>query len=424
MFNFLKEKLTSWKEKIKEEFTEKELAAPKSEKKTKKDKKTTKKVKETKKEKPTKEKSSKKVEKEPKISKSSEEIIEPTEKLQEEVKKNGFFSKLFSKKESDNKTAELVIEDVQKEGTKIESPEARYEIEQSQPAEKVEEHKGFFDKFKKKITEEKFEELFTELEMAMLQNNVAYEAVQQIKRKLSSELIGKNLSEVSLEEKLKEAISDILINPPNFIKQVKEGVKNKKPYVIVFVGINGSGKTTSIAKVAHLLKKEKLSVCLGAADTFRAAAIEQLEIHANKIGIPIIKKDYGSDPASVGFETIAYAKKHAIDVVLLDTAGRMNTKESLMKEMEKIIKVSNPDLKIFLGESITGNDATEQAKSFNEHISIDGIILSKADVDEKGGTALSVSYITKKPIYFLGTGQAYEDLEVFDKDKVIKNLGL
>ena len=140
--------------------------------------------------------------------------------------------------------------------------------------------------------------------------------------------------------------------------------------------------------------------------------------------VPIIKKDYGADPASVGFDAIAYAKKHKIDVVLIDTAGRIQNKDSLMKEIEKVARVTKPNMKIFLGESITGNDATEQAKVFNETIGIDGIILSKADVDEKGGTAISVSSITGKPILFLGTGQKYEDLEVFDKEKLIEKLGL
>jgi len=460
MFGFLKDKLKSWKDKIVEEFSEKPSEEPKKSKKTKE--KASKKIKPTKVEQIVNKKLPSKQKKESTHSQtvSSEVTKESTserekfrssnnnanlkneeqnfyndEQVVQPEQKKSFFSKLFSREE--NKTSELVIEDIKKEGLEIKGEEQRFEEETQAKLDKNpslvsseaffgEERKpvGFFDRFKKKISQEKFDELFAELEMTLLQNNIAYEVVAHMKKKLSEELIGKNLSEINIEAKLRETISEILIEPPNLVKQIKEHLKTKKPFVIAFVGINGSGKTTSIAKVAHLLKKEKLSVCLAAADTFRAAAIEQLEIHANKIGIPIIKKEYNADPAAVGFEAIAYAKKHAIDVVLIDTAGRMNTKESLMKEMEKIIRVCNPDLKMFLGESITGNDATEQARAFNQHISIDGIILSKADIDEKGGAALSVSYITKKPIYFLGTGQKYDDLEVFDKEKILKSLGL
>jgi fused signal recognition particle receptor len=194
--------------------------------------------------------------------------------------------------------------------------------------------------------------------------------------------------------------------------------------VILLAGINGSGKTTTIAKIANYLIEHGLSVCLAAADTFRAASIEQLQEHANKLKLQLIKKEYGSDPAAVGFDAINYAKKHKIDIVLIDTAGRMQNRDSLMKEMEKIVRVNKPDMKIFIGESITGNDAIEQAKAFNETIDLTGIILSKADVDEKGGTAISVSFVTKKPIYFLGVGQEYNDLEEFSKDKLIEKLGL
>jgi fused signal recognition particle receptor len=411
MFGFIKDKLKNWKDKIVEEFSEPVEKQAKTKIKSKKEK----------------------IEKKIKPAQKTEKAVgnknvasgggrgsgavagRPESIKSQPGQKKSFLSKLFSHEE--NKTSELVIEDIKKEGIEIKGEEQRFEEEQKK-------HEGFFDRFKKKITQEKFDELFSELEMTLLQNNIAYQVVEHMKKKLSEELVGKNLSEVNIEKKLRETISEILINPPILSKQIKEQIKTKKPFVIAFVGINGSGKTTSIAKVANYLKKEKLSVCLAAADTFRAAAIEQLEIHANKIGIPIIKKEYNSDPAAVGFEAIAYAKKHGIDVVLIDTAGRMNTKESLMKEMEKIIRVCQPDLKMFLGESITGNDATEQARAFNQSISIDGIILSKADIDEKGGAALSVSYITKKPIYFLGTGQKYEDLEIFDKEKILKSLGL
>jgi fused signal recognition particle receptor len=200
--------------------------------------------------------------------------------------------------------------------------------------------------------------------------------------------------------------------------------KSLRPYTVLFFGINGSGKTTSIAKLAHKLKKEGISCVLAAGDTFRAAAIDQLEEHAKKLNVPIIKKDYGSDPAAVAFDAISYAKKNKVQAVLIDTAGRMYTASNLLKEMEKIVRISKPDLKLFVGESITGNDATEQARTFNDSVGIDGLILSKADIDEKAGTILSVSQVTGKPIYFLGMGQSYEDLQTFSKKTVLKNLGL
>jgi fused signal recognition particle receptor len=163
---------------------------------------------------------------------------------------------------------------------------------------------------------------------------------------------------------------------------------------------------------------------IAAADTFRAASIEQIKEHAEKIGVKVISNEYGSDPASVAFDAVKYAKKNSIDCVLVDTAGRMHTAKNLLKEMEKISKVCKPDLKIFVGESITGNDAIEQVKSFNWAIGIDGIVLTKADIDEKGGTALSVGYVTKKPILYLGTGQTYNSIEPFNKQKFIEKLGL
>lgn len=339
------------------------------------------------------------------VSKNKEEVEEQKKTPTKQKSKNP------KKKETPKKT---------KEKTKL---DLKKEPQEELPPQKTEET-SFFSKFKKKLTEENFEELFEELELILLQNNVAIQAIDSIKDSLKEKLVGKNLSEIKLEEKLKESIKEILIEPPNLKEEIKNTLKEKSPYVILFCGINGSGKTTSLAKLAKYLQKNKFSVCLAAADTFRAASIEQLQQHADSLKVPLIKKDYNADPASVGFDAINYAKKNKIDVVLIDTAGRMQNRDSLMREIEKISKVTRPDLKIFVGESITGNDATEQAKAFNESISIDGIILSKADVDEKGGTALSVSEVTKKPIYFLGTGQNYENLEEFNKDKIIRNLGL
>lgn len=313
--------------------------------------------------------------------------------------------------------------DIEKIKKEVKTIEARREQQE-------EKKEGFFSKiFSKfsvvKITQEQVDEIFQDLELILLENNVALEVVDEIKNGLSKELVGTEIKKEDIEKKvtesLKLAILGVLQNPDDLIKEIKS---SDGLYTIIFFGINGSGKTTSIAKLAHKLKKNNISVTLAAADTFRAAAVEQLEIHAKKIGVPIIKGQYGSDPTAVAYDAKIYSEKNKIKCLLIDTAGRMYTKENLMKQMEKIIRVIKPNKKIFVGESTTGNDMIDQIKTFNEAIGIDGIILSKADVDERGGTALSASYVTKKPIYFLGTGQEYEDLEVFSKDKIIKNLGL
>ena len=310
----------------------------------------------------------------------------------------------------------------------------KFEVEKQKyepDLEKIQENEGFFKKIgekikKVKISEKEFEIYSEELEMLLLENNIALEVAEEIINKLKEKIIGKEFLKKEIEEQikdsLKEIIEEILIEPFNIPEKISE--KENKPYVILFCGINGTGKTTSVAKIADYLKKKEISCVLAAADTFRAASIDQLKKHGEKIGIKVISHEYDSDPAAVGFDAIKYAKKNHIDCVLIDTAGRMHTAKNLLKEIEKISKVSKPDLKLFIGESITGNDVVEQAKSFNWSIGIDGIILTKADIDEKGGTSLSVGYVTKKPILFLGTGQEYDAIEVFDKKKFIERLGL
>lgn len=290
--------------------------------------------------------------------------------------------------------------------------------------------KSFFEKITqvittKTISQEQFEELFFDLEMAMLENNVAVQVIEKLKSDLQKNVVGVALKRGEIENvivnTLKTSIEDVLsIKVPNLLKSVE----SKKPYVIAFIGVNGAGKTTNLAKVANYLKKNGKSVVIAACDTFRAAAIQQLEEHANRLDIKIIKHDYGADAAAVAFDAVAHAKSKNIDVVLIDTAGRLHSNSNLMDELAKIERVIQPDLKLFVGESVTGNDCIEQAMQFNEKIGIDGIILSKADVDEKGGAAISVSYVTQKPIYFIGTGQTYDDLEPFSKEKVLASLEL
>ncbi|MBT4334809.1 signal recognition particle-docking protein FtsY [archaeon] len=278
----------------------------------------------------------------------------------------------------------------------------------------------------KKITESEFDDLFWELELILLENSVAIEVIEKIKTNLKLDLVGISIERKKIkkiiEKNLNEVISSLFEdNDFDLIESIKG---HNGPYIIVFVGVNGSGKTTSIAKVAKMLKSNGLSCVLSAADTFRAAAIEQLEIHGEKLGIDVIKHKYGADAAAVAFDSIQHAKSKKLDVVLIDTAGRLHSNINLMGELKKIIKISNPDLKIFVGESITGNDCVEQAVAFNENIELDGIILSKADIDEKGGAAISISYVTGKPILYFGTGQNYGDLEKFNMDKFFSNLGL
>ena len=294
-----------------------------------------------------------------------------------------------------------------------------------------------------KISEKEFGVYAEELEMLLLENNVALEVAEKIIKELKENIVGKELLKKEVEEEIKDCFKDIireiLIEPFDLIERVKEKISgqatsskmsedlkksSKEPYVILFCGINGTGKTTTIAKIAQHLKNNNLSCVIAAADTFRAASIEQIKKHGEKLGIKVVANEYGSDPASVGFDAISYAKKHIINCVLIDTAGRMHTSKNLIKEIEKIAKVCKPDTKIFVGESITGNDAIEQVRSFDWAINIDGIVLTKADIDEKGGTALSVGYVTKKPILFLGTGQEYDAIEVFSKEKFIEKLGL
>jgi len=367
--------------------------------------------------------------------KTEKEIEEKPEEQakKEEIEKERKISLEISKEIKDDaerlkKEQERKAEEVKKEIEGAKKPEKEEEIK-----EKPEKKQGFFSKLKKvfvktEINEKDFNKFFNDLEEILIENNVALEVIDSLRKKLKKELLNKeipkNKIEESIREALKKSISDLLIEPFNLEEKISENIKKeqeKKPYVIVFFGINGSGKTTSIAKLAYLLKK-KYSIILAAADTFRAASIEQLEKHSEKLEIPVIKSKYGADPASVIFDAIAHAKAKGIDIVLADTAGRMHTKQDLLREMEKIVRVSKPDLKVFVAESTTGNDAVEQAKAFNDAVGIDALILTKADVDERGGAMISSSYITGKPILFLGTGQGYKDLEVFDKKKILDKL--
>ena len=277
----------------------------------------------------------------------------------------------------------------------------------------------------KKIKDDPLDDILDELEVTLLESDVAYPVVQEIIVGVRNNLAGKKYGrEYTLEEivelAVKEAVSDVLrINVFDFDAWLAE---QKKPTVIMFIGINGTGKTTAIAKIANRLKKEERSVVLAACDTFRAGAIEQLSIHADKLNVKIVKSVQDADPASVAYDAIEHARSKMKDVVLIDTAGRMQTNNNLIAEMKKIVKVAKPDLKIFVGDSLAGNDAVEQAKVFDEAVGIDAIILTKIDTDAKGGAALSIAKTIGKPIAFVCDGQEYEDIEKFDADWMLERL--
>ncbi|NJE07525.1 signal recognition particle-docking protein FtsY [Thermococcus sp. M39] len=277
------------------------------------------------------------------------------------------------------------------------------------------------------IKEKDVEEALWDLELELLEADVALEVVEELKEKIKQQLVGQKVKigtdkRKLVEDAVRKAVLEVLTpeRKINLLEMIKS--KKEKPFVIVFVGFNGSGKTTTIAKLAHWLKKHGLSVVIAASDTFRAGAIEQVEEHARRVGVKIIKHRYGADPAAVAYDAIQHAKARGIDVVLVDTAGRNELNRNLMDEMKKIVRVTKPDLVIFVGDALAGNAIIEQARQFNEAVRIDGVILTKLDADARGGAALSISHAIGAPILFVGIGQGYGDLKEFDEKWMIEKI--
>jgi fused signal recognition particle receptor len=289
---------------------------------------------------------------------------------------------------------------------------------------------NFYDRVAKtELKGKDLETVLDDFELSLVENDVAVSV---------AEFVGNEL-----KEKLKDVQFARFTDPRARVKIILQGIlmsvlqragtldifsliDNKRaagePAIIVFVGINGTGKTTSIAKLAYILQKRGRSVILAASDTYRSGSIEQLEEHARRVGVRVIRHQYGADPAAVAFDAVGYAKAHSINVVLIDTAGRMQTNKNLLEEMRKIVRVTNPDLTILVVDALTGNDAVEQGKIFSQAVKIDGIILAKLDADVKGGSAISLSYIMGKPVALVGTGQKYDDLEPFQPEAIVKNI--
>ncbi len=282
----------------------------------------------------------------------------------------------------------------------------------------------------KELTEEVLDDTLLDLQMALLESDVAQEVVDDLSARLKKELLGLKLEKEEeatqiVQSKLQTAVAEIFARSGRF--DLIERIMGKKeakagPFIIVFLGINGTGKTTTVAKIANLLRKAGFSVVVAAGDTHRAGAIEQLEQHTNRLSLKIVKQRYGADPSSVGRDAYDHAKKNYIDVVLVDTAGRMQTSKNLMDEMGKIVRVVKPDVKLFIGDALAGNDTINQAREFFQYTNFDGAILTKVDADAKGGSAISIAHITSKPVVYIGVGQGYDDIIPFDPDKFIGSL--
>jgi len=283
---------------------------------------------------------------------------------------------------------------------------------------------------KKEISEKDLENTLFDLEIALLESDVAQEVIDDISASLKSKLLGLSVEKDKTPEELiqfhvQKSIYEILAKSGtlDLVKEIKSKKENKgSPFIVVFLGINGTGKTTTVAKVANLLHKNGLSVVLAASDTHRAGAIEQLGEHARRLSLKMIHQRYGADPSAVARDAVEYGKKHRVDAILIDTAGRMQTAKNLMDEISKIVQVVKPDLKIFIGDSLAGNDAIYQAKEFFAYTKFDASILTKTDADAKGGSIISITYLTSKPIIYLGVGQNYDDIIPFNINTFIESL--
>jgi fused signal recognition particle receptor len=268
--------------------------------------------------------------------------------------------------------------------------------------------------------------ILSDFKMSLAENDVAFPVADKIGDDLVKRLDGVQVKRLEdrkqiVDENLRQVLLEVMLTKEHvdLLQKAQERRAKKEPLTLMFVGINGTGKTTTIAKVARFFLDKGYSVVLAGADTYRAGSIEQLEEHARRLGVRVIKSTYGGDPAAVAYDAVSHAKAHGINIVLIDTAGRMQTNQNLMNELIKVKRVVKPDLTIFTVDSLIGNDAVMQAEEFNKAVGIDATILTKVDADVKGGSALSVTFTTQKPILFIGVGQTYKDLELFDPNKFV-----
>jgi fused signal recognition particle receptor len=282
---------------------------------------------------------------------------------------------------------------------------------------------------KTELNSEDLDLILSDFKLTLVRNDVALVVADEICERLKKGLVGTRVGRFSdksslVENVLRETLVEILrsTEEKQILPLVSEKAAKGETSVFVFVGVNGTGKTTTLAKFAHLLLEKGYSVVLACADTYRAGAIEQLQEHARRLGVRLIKRPYGSDAASVAYDAVSHAETRGINTVLIDTAGRMETNKNLMDEMAKIVRVVNPDFVIFVADALTGNDVVEQAREFDKSVGIDASILTKVDADAKGGAAVSITYLTSKPIAFLGVGQDYGDLYEFNPEVFVDQI--
>jgi fused signal recognition particle receptor len=289
---------------------------------------------------------------------------------------------------------------------------------------------GFANKIsQKELSDKDITEILNEFLLVLVENDVAYSVAKRICDNLYAKLKQIQVKRFgdpteSAKGVLREVLCELLqgSGDAKFFETLNRCKKEHRPAVVLFVGVNGTGKTSSIAKIGHLLLADGFSVIIAAADTYRTGSIEQIEEHARRIGIRAIKHDYGGDAAAVAFDAANYAKAHGVNVVLIDSAGRMQTNKNLLEEMKKIARVVKPDLTILVVDALTGNDAVEQGRIFSEAVTLDGVILTKLDADAKGGSAISMATIIGKPIFFAAVGQNYEDLIPFNPDQMVSKI--
>lgn len=282
---------------------------------------------------------------------------------------------------------------------------------------------------KKEITTENTATSLEDLELILLQNDVALQTTQDLLSNLSNNIKNKQVSRLDnlggiIQTHFKNTLFDLFDSTQqiNLINQISQSKKIGKPFKILFIGVNGTGKSTSVAKLANLLKKQGYSIVLACADTFRAGAIEQLEIHASRLGVKIIKQNYGSDSAAVAYDAVQHALAKNLDVVIIDTAGRQYTDVNLLNELKKVKTVIEPDITLLVVDALTGNDALSQAKTFESHIKFNGVIITKMDADAKGGAILSIVNETKNPVLYMGVGQNYEDIKTFNSRDFVNSI--